>query len=113
VATDTLHHAVGFYSDFYSRHNPDIGRVHGCFGHDVLAFVVLTNPELFILQAGRVRVATDGLAQGQTIMRRKEVSYPQHGWHDDIPHTQVCMQVQAQACMEVIESTLMSDWLAD
>jgi inosine-uridine nucleoside N-ribohydrolase len=113
IATDTLHHAVAFYSDFYSRHNPDIGRIHGCFGHDVLAFVVLTNPELFTLQTGRVRVATEGLAQGQTMMRRKEVSYPQHGWHDDIPHTQVCMQVQASACMSQIETTLMSSWLAD
>ena len=111
IATDTLYHAVSFYSDFYSQHNADIGSIHGCFGHDVLAFVVLTNPELFTLKAGRVRVAVEGLAQGQTMMRRKEVHYPQHGWHEDIPHTQVCMQVQAPACQAVVEATLMRDWL--
>jgi len=77
----------------------------------VLAFVVLTNPELFTLQTGRVRVAVDGLAQGQTMMQRKAVSYPQHGWHDEIPHTQVCLQVQAEACKAVIEATLQRDWL--
>jgi len=110
-ATDTLLHAVRFYSAFYSQHDPLVGRVIGCYGHDVLAFVVLTNPELFTLQAGRVRVAVDGLAQGQTMMQRKPVSYPQHGWHDDIPHTQVCMNVQAQACLALIETTLMRQWL--
>lgn len=111
IATDCLLHAVTFYSDFYSRHDAAVGQIHGCYGHDVLAFVVLTNPELFTLQTGRVRVATDGLAQGQTMMRRKDVSYPQHGWHDDIPHTQVCMSVLAPECKQVIEQTLLRDWL--
>lgn len=77
AATDTLYHAVQFCSAYYSQ-------------HDVLAFVVLSNPELIALQSGRVRVAVDGLAQGQTMMRRKNVVYPQHGWRDDIPHTQAC-----------------------
>lgn len=111
-ATDALLHAVRFYSAFYSQHEPELGRVVGCYGHDVLAFVVLTHPELFTLQTGRVRVAVDGLAQGQTMMQRKAVSYPQHGWHNEIPHTQVCMAVQAQACLEVIEQTLRRNWLA-
>lgn len=110
-ATDTLAHAVAFYSNFYSQHDPVVGLINGCYGHDVLAFVALTNPELFTLQTGRVRVAIDGLAQGQTMMQRKSVSYPQHGWHDDIPHTQVCLNVQAEACKTVIEHTLMSNWL--
>ncbi|MDD2924972.1 nucleoside hydrolase [Rhodoferax sp.] len=111
VATDTLYHAVDFYSAFYSQHDQIVGQVHGCYGHDVLAFVVLTNPELFTLQTGRVRVATEGLAQGQTIMRRKDISYPQHGWHEEIPHTQVCLKVQANACKDVIKTTLMRNWL--
>jgi len=111
IATDTLHHAVAFYSAFYSGREAAVGQVTGCYGHDVLAFVVLTNPELFTLQTGRVRVAVDGLAQGQTMMQRKAVSYPQHGWHEEIPHTQVCLQVQAEACKAVIEATLQRDWL--
>ena len=110
-ATDALAHAVTFYSHFYSQHDPAVGKVNGCYGHDVLAFVALTNPKLFTLQTGRVRVAVDGLAQGQTMMQRKSVSYPQNGWHDDIPHTQVCLNVQAEACKAVIEHTLMSNWL--
>jgi len=111
IATDTLCHAVAFYSAFYSERDPVVGQVSGCYGHDVLAFVVLTNPELFTLQTGRVRVAVDGLAQGQTMMQRKAVSYPQHGWHEEIPHTQVCMQVQAEACRAVVQAALQRDWL--
>lgn len=111
VATNTLLHAVHFYSAFYSRHDPLVGQVVGCYGHDVLAFLVLTRPELFTLQRGRVRVAVDGLAQGQTMMQRKPVTYPQSGWHEEIPHTQVCMNVQADACLADIAATLGSNWL--
>jgi len=53
-----------------------------------------------------------GLAQGQTILDRKKIGYPQHGWGDDIPDAQVCMQVDAAAAGRVFETTLMGDWLA-
>ena len=111
VATDTLLHAVRFYSAFYGQHDPLVGEVVGCYGHDVLAFLVLTNPEFFSLQRGRVRVAVDGLAQGQTMMQRKAVRYPQHGWHEEIPHTQVCLSVRAEACLEAMRATLNRHWL--
>ena len=111
IATDTLLHAVKFYADFYSGLYPHVAKVHGCFGHDVLAFVYLTNPELFTLQSGRIRVATEGIAQGQTMMNRREsIAYPQAGW-GDTPDTHVCMQVQAEAALQVFESTLMGPWL--
>jgi hypothetical protein len=58
-----------------------------------------------------VRVALEGIAQGQTMMQRKAVRYPQSGWHDEIPLTQVCLQVQADACLQEIEATLMRPWL--
>jgi hypothetical protein len=111
VATDTLHHAVAFYSNFYGGLYPHVAEIHGCFGHDVLAFVALAHPELFTTQSGRVRVAVDGLAQGQTMLRRKDLAYPQEGWGSELRDTRVCMEVQAQACKDLIESTLMSHWL--
>jgi len=111
LATDTLHHAVAFYADFYSGLYPHVAAIHGCFGHDVLAFVALTNPELFSTEAGRIRVAVDGLAQGQTMMRRKDIDYPQSGWGPDVADTHVCMQVQASASQQLIERTLLANWL--
>lgn len=111
-ATDTLHHAVGFYANFYSALYPHVAAVHGCFGHDVLAFIYLASPELFTVEMGRVRVVTQGLAQGQTILDRKDsIDYPLHGWGGDIPLTQVCMKVQAEACKADLEKILMSPWL--
>lgn len=112
VATDTLHHAVGFYANHYSGLYPHVAEIHGCFAHDLLAFIYLVNPELFTLERGRIRVATEGLAQGQTMMKRKDfVDYPQAGWGADKPFTRVCMQVQADACKTVLETTLMGSWL--
>lgn len=113
LATDTLHHAVRFYANFYSSLYPHVAEIHGCFGHDVLAFIYLVNPELFTLDSGRIRVATEGLAQGQTMMKRNGmVDYPQAGWGAQVPVTQVCMQVQAEACNALIEDTLLGPWLA-
>lgn len=112
IATDTLHHAVGFYTRHYSGLYPHVADVHGCFAHDLLAFIYLVNPELFTLERGRIRVAPEGLAQGQTIMKRKDfMDYPQAGWGRHLPLTDVCMHVDAAACMDLFEKTLMSDWL--
>ena len=76
------------------------------------ADIVFTDPELFTLERGRIRVATEGLAQGQTIMQRKDfMDYPQAGWGRHLPLTDVCMQVDAAGCLDLFEQTLMSDWL--
>ena len=111
LATDVLLQGVDFYANFYSALYPHVAKIHGCFGHDVLAFIYLTNPELFTLEHGRVRVATEGLAQGQTMLDRKKIGYPQPGWGEGIPTTQVCMQVNAGGCDRVFQAALMSNWL--
>jgi inosine-uridine nucleoside N-ribohydrolase len=110
-ATDALLHAVNFYAHFYSGLYPHVAAIHGCFGHDVLAFIYLTHPEFFECESGRMRVAVDGLAQGQTMLRRKSIPYPQDGWGDDIPDVHACMRVQAEACLQELEHTLMGPWL--
>ena len=112
IATDVLAHAVGFYANFYSNLYPHVAAIYGCFGHDVLAFICLTNRELFTMEQGRVRVALEGIAQGQTMMNRRQfIDYPQGGWGADIPTTDVCMAVDAAACLQVFEQTLMGNWL--
>ncbi len=113
LATDTLYQAVSFYADFYSGLYPRVAEIYGCFGHDVLAFIYLVSPDLFKTEQGRIRVATEGLAQGQTIMNRKDfVNYPQAGWEQDKPLTRVCMKVSEAACLTLIEQTMMAPWLS-
>ncbi|MBI3285726.1 MAG: nucleoside hydrolase [Burkholderiales bacterium] len=109
VAMHTLSHAVNFYANFYQSIRPDLG--HACYGHDVLAFVWLVAPELFKTQTGRVRVAKEGIANGQTMMAKLAIPYPQAGWEADKPETRVCMEVDAAACARLIDATLASDWL--
>ncbi len=110
VATDTLHQAVAFYANFYSNLYPARFAEPGCFAHDLLAFVYLVRPDLFKVHAGAVRVATDGPTQGQTVLDRIAIDYPQKDWEGK-PSTQACMQVDAPACAELFESTLLRDWL--
>ena len=112
VATDVLAQAVGFYANFYSGLYPHVAKIHGCFGHDVMAFICLTNRELFTIESGRVRVALDGIAVGQTMMNRKQfIDYPQAGWGANVPQTDVCMTVDAAASLAVFEQTLLGNWL--
>ena len=113
LATDTLLHAVGFYARFYTGLYAHVAQEPGCFAHDLLAFIYLVQPELFTLAQGAIRVATEGLAQGQTIMNRRDfIDYPQAGWEQDKPLTQVCMQVDAAKSIQLFSDTLMADWLA-
>lgn len=112
IATDTLLHAVTFYSTFYSGLHKHISASAGCFAHDLLAFIYLVRPDLFETERGCIRVATEGLAQGQTMMNRRAfIDYPQPGWGSDRPPADVCMRVQSRACVALFETTLLSPWL--
>jgi inosine-uridine nucleoside N-ribohydrolase len=110
-ATDVLLHAVDFYANFYSNLYPHVAQVRGCFGHDVLAFIALTRPELFGTQTGRLRVATEGIGQGQTMFDRRGITWGQPGWEPTRPQVQVCMQVDAAAALADFEKTLMLNFL--
>ena len=113
AATDTLLHAVKFYAHFYASRFAHMRDFDGCYGHDVLALMCLTNPELFGYEQGRSRVATEGFAQGQTIMQRQDfMQYPTPGWEDNVPAITACMAVDVPAVTALFEAILMRDWLA-
>ena len=109
VAMDTLLHAVRFYGNFHNSVLPDMG--HGFYGHDVMAFVWLVAPELFGTRSGRIRVATEGIGNGQTMMAKTDTLFQQTGWETDIPETRACMEVDAVACEKLIDTTLTRPWL--
>jgi len=112
LATDTLFKAVEFYARFYSGLYRQIASTPGCFAHDLLAFIYLVQPDLFTTSTKAVRVATEGLAQGQTIMNQRDfIDYPHPGWEKRQPRTQVCLQVDAPGCVALFEQTLLGNWL--
>lgn len=87
-----MQQAATFYIDFYRNERE---ADDGCFGHDVSAVVYVTNPELFGTIDGTIRVAAEGIAAGQTIMRRNQSrGYPVTAW-DDLPVQKACMQVDS------------------
>jgi inosine-uridine nucleoside N-ribohydrolase len=111
-ATDTLLQAARFSVAYHARIFPELAEPKACHGHDLLALMFLLQPGLFGLETGRVRVATEGVAEGQTIMdRREHIPYPQPGWEDTLPRVQACLQVDAGACLAAFETALMTDWL--
>ena len=112
VLTDTLLHAVRFYSAFYATRYPALQADPGCFGHDVLAFIALLHPELFDLAKGRIRCVTEGIAQGQTILHQHmHVAFPQEGFGSEVPVSSAAVTVDVPGVIQVFESTLSSDWL--
>jgi inosine-uridine nucleoside N-ribohydrolase len=111
--TDTLLHAVRFYSAFYATRYPDLQYNPGCFGHDVLAFIALLRPDLFEFAKGRLRCVVDGIAQGQTILHEHlDVTYPQSGFGSEVPLAKAAVKVDAAAVLQVFEDALLSKWLS-
>ncbi len=112
AATDTLLHAVKFYSAFYAGRFAHMKDFDGCYGHDVMAFICLTHPELFDYESGPTRVATEGFAQGQTLMKRQAfMDYPMSGWEADIPPLRAAMGVDLAAAKSLVQATLLRAWL--
>ncbi len=112
AATDALLHAFRFYADFYATRHDHLLEKPGSYAHDLLAFVYLLHPEFFGVERGVIRVAQDGIGQGQTMMCRQAfMHYAQQGWEPERAQAQACMTVDQQACLDLLTRTLMQPWL--
>jgi inosine-uridine nucleoside N-ribohydrolase len=112
-ATDALLHAFRFYARFYGSRHAHLASTPGCYAHDLLAFIYLIRPDLFTLDQGNIRVATEGLNQGQTVMRQPAaMDQAQAGSYAQASKTQACLKVQVQPCLDLLKTTLLSAWLS-
>ena len=101
AAMQTLNHAVQFYARYYSqRHADTVGKMHGCFGHDVLAFMALTDPALFQTLDTRLGVTTAGPEAGRTVQLTEGPAR----------HT-IYTSVDSAGCVKAFEATLAANWL--
>lgn len=89
-----------FYLDFYDRHVPG-----GMLVHDSCACVYVVAPELFTVKRGPIRVATEGVAIGETIQREEGIWYRPGAW-DDLPSQAACVGVDAPAVMRLLKETI-------
>ncbi len=109
-ATTALLHAVRHHAAYRARLEP--GTAPACPAPGLLGLAWLLQPGLFKTESGRVRVVPDGLAEGQSVMdRREHIPYPQGGWEAQIPQIQAALQVDTPACLALVERTLLADWL--
>ena len=62
-------------------------------------------PDLFDVIKGPVRVAVDGVAKGQTIIKNNDYIYPENHW-DIITDSTVCMGVDDQGVLDLYTETM-------
>jgi len=96
-----LYDAGRFYAAFYKAHR----GAEGCYVHDASAIAYAIDPSLFDVIDGPVRVASYGMAKGQTIMKRSNYQYPENHW-ENISHSSVCMGVDANGVLALYEQAL-------
>ncbi|GGD62511.1 nucleoside hydrolase [Lacimicrobium alkaliphilum] len=96
-----LHQACDFYIDYY---RDELG-IPGCMVHDPSTIAYLLDPSLFETLSGPIRVATDGLAMGQTIFAIAGRRYPYPGWENK-PNQQVCFKVDKQRVLDLLVDRL-------
>lgn len=89
------------YEALYREHD----GIDGCCIHDVAAAACLVQPDLFETTKGPIRVATESVAIGATLLKPDDQSFPPGAW-DGRPSQLVCRQVDAQALITLYRETL-------
>ena len=78
------------------------------FVHDPSALIYLLSPEVFRLKQGPMRVATEGIAIGQTIMAAYDYQYRLPAWQAS-PMVNAAIGVDKKAFEKVLEQALLGE----
>ena len=97
---DFLYQATQFYFNFYQQ----TFGIEGCYVHDASTIVYAIAPDIFTTTPGVVRVATEGVAIGQTIVATPGKHYAVNFWQDQ-PVTNVCTGVDSERLLSLISTT--------
>lgn len=92
-----------FYIDFY-RHRVGDGMVI----HDSCACVYAVAPELFETRTGAVRVLTEGIAEGKTVLKPDGVRFGPSAW-DGHPSQTICTHIDSDGVLALIRRTLLGE----
>ncbi len=90
-----------FYENYYRERR----GVLGFPVHDSCAIVYAVAPEMFDTMSGALRVITEGISRGQTILVPADRQFPPSGW-DDVPHTEGCLQIDSEGVLSLYEDIL-------
>ena len=100
---DFLYQITLFYFDFHQKTQ----GIDGCYVHDASTIAYAIAPDLFTSQQGAVRVATEGVAIGQTVIAPANVKYCLGHW-DNTPESTICLDVDSESLLNLLETTLPS-----
>ena len=88
------------YRNYHSRFGID-----GYYVHDSTAAAFVVDRSLFATRSGPVRVATTGVAAGQTIQMDRSITYPPGAW-DAAPDQDVAVSVDSAGVKRLLMDTL-------
>eukprot|EP00898_Chlorokybus_atmophyticus_P002394 jgi/Chlat1/3155/Chrsp219S03302 len=92
---------------FYMGYHKTAFGLPGVYLHDPTALVAITHPHLFTWAHGAVRVVTEGLAHGETIMDAGGKNwYVENPWMGR-PAIAVAVKVQAPEVVQLVKESLM------
>lgn len=97
-----LHAISRFYQAFYTNNH----GLEGFAVHDSSAVAYVLAPELFTTEAGGLRVVTEGIAYGQTLLAPAGKSYHLPVWQG-LAEQQACVDVNADGVLDLYMSTLL------
>ncbi len=92
-----------FYVDFHRQTHGIVG-IHN---HDSSAIAYVIDPTLFGTQSAPIRVATCGIAAGQTIMDRRQHWQESGAWSNILP-TNVCLDVDSERLLALYKERIIA-----
>lgn len=98
-ASDFLWGITRGYQRFYQARD----GIAGIYSHDASAAAFLIAPDAFELRSGPVRVATEGIARGQTIQAFKDLAAGAQSAWTCAPPQQVCVDIEAGRVLALFE----------
>ncbi len=90
-----------FYRDFHDR----AYQLEGIHTHDPSAVAYVIDPTLFTTASGAVRVVTDGIALGQTLMDRRQCWNKANAWSSR-PRVNVCLGVDFERLLTMYKTRI-------
>ncbi|MBK8083049.1 MAG: nucleoside hydrolase [Devosia sp.] len=93
-------------SAYYQEFHRQSAGMDGFYVHDSSAVAYALHPEFYRTETGAIRVATDGIAAGQTIIKPDSKRFPPGPW-DGRPSQTICTEVNAAAVLDLYRRTLL------
>ena len=92
---------------FYLRFHQHVHQIYAAYTHDPSAIAYLIDPSLFHTQQGSIRVITEGIARGHTLMDRRGHWSRPNEWSTHLPTT-VCLDVDAPRLLALYQERILA-----